>query len=288
MQDLNIKFIKIKILILIIFFIPTTSLSNILTTADFITKIVYDLNLESQVIGECGAGKTYFGNIPKLSENIITKERLYDLSPNFILGRKEIFTEKKLGKIKTIENDIQSKCFIFYSADSNGNLELFFKELEKLMVTFKLDKNTFFKLNTIKNKYNQLKNKYKYRNALFISSVDETLGVVGSGGLLKDILLKTDLNNIVKQQDQNYFKISWEIIVNNNIDIIYILGKDYNEAYKKYLHLQKKAFLTDKKAFKFNEIYYLNYMDIAPNLDIIQIIHKLNNNDYSRIKKHSK
>lgn len=284
MLDLNIKFIKTRLLFLgIIFLIPTIIFSEVLTTSDFITKIICDLNLQYRTVGECGAGEKEFEGIRKVSKGMITKEKLYEISPKFILGREGIFTEKVLGKELDIE-DIGSKSLIFYSGGPNGSLEIFFNDLEKLGKNLKIDKKIQLEIERIKGKYKYLENKEKNRSALFISSMGETLGVVGEGGLLKDILIKTDLENIVKNESQNYFKISWEVVVNEKIDIIFILGKNYEESYKKYLQLQKNNFLKEKKAVINNEIYHLNYMDIAPNLDIINIIEKLNENTNRKIK----
>lgn len=279
MQVLNISYIKI-----IIFFIlfNLSFATQIITTTDFSTKILIDLKLEYLIIGECGAGEIKFPKVNKLSKTLITNEKLYEIMPKVVIGREGSFQENRLGTKQELK-EIGIEPFIFYSAGPNSTLEDFYKDLKNLGKVLGKEDIINNSIKKLKDSYNRLENKKKLKKAVFISSVGDTLGVVGSGGILKDLLLKTDISNLIENKADNYFKISWEFILDNEIDIIYILSKDEEESQNKYDQLRNSKLLNQKKAMLKNEVYFLNYFDIAPNIKFLDVIENLNTTNLKRL-----
>lgn len=260
---------KIKIFILNLICYLGIFSNTIVTTTDFSTKLLVDLNLKDKIIGESGAGKIKFNGIEKISENLLTKEELYNIYPTFVIGREGTFTYEKLGSVNELKS-VGINPIIFYSSGPNANIKTFYEDLKKLGRNLKMEKEIDQAILKLKEKLEKESKVEKKESIVFISSVGNTLGVVGNGGLLKEILKHTQYENIFQGNKENYFQVPLEKIYEKKIDTIIILGKDEKEGYEKYLALKKMKILRDNE-----EIYFLKYLDIAPNMEIVKTIKDL-------------
>ena len=166
---------------------------------------------------------------------------------------------------------------IFYSSGNDSNLENFYQDLEKIGIVLNKKNDIDALITELKFQYELLPNKEKSQNAIFISSVSSTIGVVGSGGILNDLLKKTDIKNVI-QEHKNYFKISWEDLLDKEIDVIFILSQNFEDAKNKYHTLKQQELLNKTKAIANDNVYFLEYSKVAPDINFIKTIDSLNNN----------
>ena len=276
MQVSNINYIKKLLLVALFIFCKITSHCKVITTTDFATKIFIDLEWEEFLMGECGAGKNTFKNIQKLSEGLINSEQLYEFKPDFIIGREGIFRKDRLGTEKELKK-IGITPLIFYSSGNDSNLENFYQDLEKIGIVLNKKNDIDALITELKFQYELLPNKEKSQNAIFISSVSSTIGVVGRGVILNDLLKKTDIKNVI-QEHKNYFKISWEDLLDKEIDVIFILSQNFEDAKNKYHTLKQQELLNKTKAIANDNVYFLEYSKVAPDINFIKTIDSLNNN----------
>lgn len=282
---------KIILLFLLISnFIFAKEIKKIITLSHFSTVVFVQLGQENKLVGEAWSTGVVFPkeireklkNVPNLSNKIPTKEKVYSLSPDLLVGWEGAFRDKNLGPKKEL-NAAGIQTFYFKSSKPYGNIQVFFDDLRRLGKILSIENKVEEKIKEISKTLNSIKNKKKDETVVFISNVGTTPSAVGGKSLLQSIVDKSGYINIFAKINKNYFKTSWEDIVANKIDNIVIMSKNKKDFIEKYKKLKASTYFDDKKAMKDGNVFYLNYIDAAPNLNIGITAQKLNQKTLKKI-----
>ncbi len=285
------NFKRISLLFLLIFNLNfAKDIKRIITVSHFSTVILVQLGQEDKLVGEAWSAGVVFPkeiqekikNVPKLSNKIPTKEKVYSLSPDLLVGWQGAFRDKNLGPQKNLE-DAGIKTFYFKSSKPFGNIEIFFEDLRNLGKILSIEDKVEKKIKEISDILKNLETKEKKETIVFISNIDLTPSVIGGKSLLQSILDKSGYKNIFEDVEKNYFNTPWETIISKKIDNIVIMSKDEKDFIQKYKKLKASNYFNDKKAMKNGNIFYLNYIDAAPNLNIGLTAQKLNQKTLKKI-----
>lgn len=276
----------LKFIFILIFFsknIFSETEHRIITLSHFSTALLLQLDQEDKLIGEAWSSSVEFPEeikfklktIPHLSDKIPTKEKIYSLSPNLLIGWKSAFNKINLGPIEELKaNGIET--FYFESSTEDGNLDLFFKDLRNLGKLLNISDKIEEEILKINSEIESIKILEKRENVLVLSNIDSNLSTIGGKGLVNSLIEKAGYNNVFKNINKSYFNSSWEDIVAQKIDIIIILASSEKDFRNKYNKIISTGYLNNQRAILNNEVYYLNYLFTTPNLDIGKTIKALN------------
>ena len=264
---------------------------RIISLSHFTTAILVELGQEDKMIARGWERGNNFSEevqmklryIPKISDGVPTKENIYSYSPTLLIGWKSAFTTTNLGTKEQLEKNGIS-IFYFESASSNGNVETFYEDLRKLGNILNIQNKIEKKIKEIKEKIESVEKK-KEETIIFLSNVEQIPSVIGGGGLLEYVIEKSGYINIFKDVKRNYFNSNWEKIVDIEIDNIVILASNEKEFIKKYRKILKNKYFIGKNAMKNKNIFYLNYIYTAPNLELGDLVIKLNKKDLKRAEE---
>lgn len=283
-----------KLLTSLLFFFQIVLLfgeERIISLSHFTTAILVELGQEDKIVARGWERGNDFSeeiqiklkDIPKISDGVPTKENIYSYSPTLLIGWKSAFTSTNLGtKGQLAKNGIE--IFYFESASSNGNIETFYEDLRKLGNILNIQDKIEKKITEINKKIESLEKK-KAETIIFLSNVDQTPSVIGGGGLLEFLIEKSGYINIFKDVKRNYFNSNWENIVDAEIDNVVILASNEKEFIKKYKKILRNKYFVEKNAMKNKNVFYLNYMYTAPNLELGDLVIRLNKKELKRAEE---
>lgn len=274
---------KALIFFIIIFRISVSQESiRIISLSHFSTRMLLELGQEKKIAAQGWNNNIEFPedikeklkDIPDISVGVPPKEKVYQYAPTHIIGWESAFADKNIGAKKELE-DRGIKTFSFESASAGGTIEIFLEDLRKLGRFLLIEDKTNEEIRKISDNLNKIEYPNKGENILFISNVDKNPSLVGGNGLIQSICEKAGYENIFGNIDKNYFIADWEDIIEKDIDNIIILALNERDFKNKYNKLLNKGYFKDKKAFTKNNIFYLNYTETAPNLQIAETVKKI-------------
>lgn len=284
-----------KIIFLFLLFFKLLSAESemrIISLSHFSTIILIQLEQEKNLIGQGWNSGIAFPdeiqeklkNIPNLSDGIPTREKIYSLSPTLLVGWKSAFSSINLGTKEELKT-LGIESFFFDSASAQGNIEMFFNDLRKLGKILNIEKKIEEKIFQIDTILNNIEKREKLETIVFISNIEKTPSAIGGKGLIQSIIEKAGYINIFKDIDKNYFNTDWEVLVNNDFDNLVILATDEKDFVKKYHKIIDNGYFNDKKAIKNKNVFYLNYIDTAPNLNIGKTAENLSKKNLKNINE---
>lgn len=267
-----------------------------ITLAQFMTEMLFALDLEDRMIGIVpNDGDIYekfkekYEKVPVLNigdgHSLLSKEAFVAMKADFTAGWERAISEEGTGSVDELL-ERGTVPFISKGLEPDATIESIYDDFRLLGEIFNIPdraqkviesmKKQIKKITEITDKIAEDK---KVRVLIYDSGEGEAF--VGGSGLPTDLVRLAGGNNIFKDLGQDYGTISFESIIERNPQIIivteYYTGISANE---KIEFIKNHPSLKETDAVKNNKIYKIGLIELSPGIRNSEAVEKMYNMFY--------
>ncbi|GAA0117021.1 ABC transporter substrate-binding protein [Clostridium senegalense] len=250
----------------------STAPKKAVTLSGFTTEMLLALGLEDSIAGYSFQDnevlpeyKDAHSKLNKLSDLMPSKETLLGVEPDFITGWMSTFTENNFNNKFCKENNV--KIYVPKCESPNATMETVYEDFTNLGKIFNVEKNSEDVISKMKKDIEAISSKIPkdtkpVKAFVYDSGTDSPF--TACNGLPTDLIKLAGGENIFKDGEKPWAKVTWEEVVKQNPEQIIVM--QYNAAddvEEKINFLKNHDALKDVDAIKNNKIFVLELSEVV-------------------------
>lgn len=238
----------------------------------FTTEMLLALGLEDSIAGYSfqdnevlNEYKDAHAKLTKLADTMPSKEALLGAETDFVTGWMSTFSENNFSSSFCKSNNI--KIYVPKCESPNATMETVYSDFDNLGKIFNVEENAKNIISKLKSEIEETTNKIPKDSKVvktFIYDSGTDAPFTACNGLPTDLIRLAGGENIFKDGDKPWAKVTWEEVVKRNPEHIIIMKYNVSDDIdEKIKFLKNNEALKDVDAIKNNKIFVLGLADVT-------------------------